>query len=128
MRTSLYVKFTGLFLVAMLLIGLTEVSWSDIPNPIREAKHYQVTFSNTAVALASTPCQQATISTVQTNGTASVPVSVIRGSDAYGFVLPANAAKTFRGITTASALSVVRTDGATNIITITYETEFGDNK
>jgi hypothetical protein len=92
------------------------------------AQNYQVTTATNGVGwvqLTSVGCQRLTVVAMDTNAVA-IPLEVRRGSTAtFGFPLPGNASKTFRGLRNASDLYVRRLDLATNAATFTYEIEGG---
>lgn len=112
-------------LLLLLLITALPCLGRDLP---ADATNAQVTTSAsgaTWVQLSDYTCERVTLSTAVVSGTAAA-IEVRRGATAaYGFILPANAAKTFRGILNANQLWVRRADQSNTQLTLVYETEAG---
>lgn len=120
-------KLVAGFLVMAFLTFFTVQALPDTFS-VLEARNFQVSTpanGTSFTTLTNVSCQRVTISTVQTNGTSSVAMEVNRGSDTFGFILPANSAKTFRGITGAGQLGIRRADQSTSQVTVTFEVETG---
>lgn len=114
-----------------LLVFLAFVTPLMAQMPFRpdEAYNLQVQTSATGanwVQLGAQGGKRVTISTVANDGVTTTAIEVRRGSTAtFGFVVPANASKTFRAINNAQDLYIRRADQSNTQITLTYEVEGG---